>query len=154
MNHLVGMCLNKYYIKDLLNMGYLLIKDVNTNKVRITENDYIYKLSYVHSNIRLMGISFVIKDITIQKTYDKYHIYVKGQSLRYIQDIDRLCKGVIPTYEPVLNTDESGSYLSFKICDKINSLLKDYRTRCELPLTIYKVNKFALKNIPILYILY
>ena len=135
-------------------MGYLLIKDVNTNKIRINENNYAYKLSYVHSNIRLMGISFVIKDITIQKTCDKYQIYVKGQGLQYIQDIDRLFKGIIPNYESVLITDESGSYLSFKVCDKINALLKNYRTICELPLTIYKVNKFALKNIPILYILY
>ena len=32
-------------------MGYLLIKDVNTNKIRINENNYIKELEHVEDDI-------------------------------------------------------------------------------------------------------
>ena len=53
----------------------------------------------------------------------------------------------------LIKHDENGWYLSFNVSNKVNSILKNYKDITELSINIYKIKKYALNNVPIVYIL-
>ena len=59
----------------------------------------------------------------------------------------------IKKYNSLIKYDENWWYVSFNISNKVNSILKNYKDITELSINIYKIKKYALNNVPIVYIL-
>ena len=92
-------------------------------------------------------------DISISKTIDEYKIYLMGESLDIMNRINENISQRIKNYNSLIKHDENGWYLSFNVSNKVNSILKNYRDITELSINIYKIKKYALNNVPIVYIL-
>ena len=134
-------------------MGYLLIKDLTKNKIQIRDTLHSYQLSYVTDVVKLLGICFTLTNISISKTVDEYKIYLMGESLDIMNRINETLSKRINNYKSIIKKDEIGFHLSFNVSNKVNSILKNYKDITELSINIYKIKKYALNNVPIVYIL-
>ena len=134
-------------------MGYLLIKDITKDKIQIRDTLHSYQLSYVNDVVKLLGICFTLTNISISKTIDEYKIYLMGESLDIMNRINENISQRIKNYNSLIKHDENGWYLSFNVSNKVNSILKNYKDITELSINIYKIKKYALNNVPIVYIL-
>ena len=134
-------------------MGYLLIKDLTKDKIQIRDTLHSYQLSYVTDVVKLLGICFTLTNISISKTIDEYKIYLMGESLDIMNRINENISQRIKNYKSLIKHDEDGWYLSFNVSNKVNRILKNYKDITELSINIYKIKKYALNNVPIVYIL-
>ena len=134
-------------------MGYLLIKDITKDKIQIRDTLHSYQLSYVTDVVKLLGICFTLTNISISKTVDEYKIYLMGESLDIMNRINETLSKRINNYKSIIKKDEIGFHLSFNVSNKVNSILKNYKDITELSINIYKIKKYALNNVPIVYIL-
>ena len=134
-------------------MGYLLVKELTKDEIQIKDTLHSYQLSYVTDVVKLLGICFTLTNIYISKKVDEYKIYLMGESLDIMNRINENISQRIKNYNSLIKHDKNGWYVSFNVSNKVNSILKNYKDITELSINIYKIKKYALNNVPIVYIL-
>ena len=104
-------------------MGYLLIKELTKDKIKIRDTLHSYQLSYVTDVVKLLGICFTLTNISISKTIDEYKIYLMGESLDIMNRINENISQRINNYQSLIKHDGNGWYVSFNVSNKVNRIL-------------------------------
>jgi len=133
-------------------MGFMILKDINIDNIKIVNSYNYYKLLYTLPYTTLSGMIVLLQDILIQKYKDYYKIIIKGSSdIKLLNNIDTYLMYTIPNYDKLLKSDNLGHYIILKNNHVSSTLIKKYKT--SIHINIFKVTKRASCNHPIVYIL-
>ena len=128
-------------------MGYLLLKSIDTDNIKINESKYSYKISYISNNIISNGIHLRINHITINKNSTNYIIIIHDKnSLSNLYKLNSFLQDKLSCESFIQNNS-----LIFKQNDIINRLIKPYVNMIDI--NIYVIRKNAYQTTPIVYIL-
>ena len=133
-------------------MGYLIIKNIDTNKLFISESKSYYTISYNTKYINLSSIPIILQDVSIKEEYNGYYVYLHGkESIQLLQTLDRYLASKIDNYKPILHFN-TYYYIFFKKNSYIETLFKNFN-ETEIIINIIKFKKHASHTYPIVYIL-
>ena len=110
----------------------------------------MYKLPYV----LLLGLSLPLHDVYIKESPDYYKIMIKDQpTIQVIQEIEEYLSKCVHKYRSILNNNGSEYYITLRKNTTISIAIKKYRDQSTIPISLFKIKKYASHSQPIVYIL-
>ena len=127
-------------------MGYLLINEIDSDKIELYENKKSYSLNYKTNGLKLNKIAYQLHNITITET--NYHYYIKINDENDINNINKI-------NEFLKNKNLKEILYDYKLKIKKNEKLKELIdiNKNEITICIHTIKKNAYQSIPILYII-
>lgn len=138
-------------------MGYLIIKNINTEKISIKNSDKYHLLGYNLDYLKKSSISLKLSGVSIDEN-NGYYIYINDKkSINNLLTIDNYLSKHINSYSCILhNTYNKQSQLINYLYLKKNDYLDNYMqkfTGDEIYINIIKLKKTASHTFPIVYVL-
>jgi len=135
-------------------MTQLLIKEINTHNIQLTESYYTYKIIYSLPYIRLLGISLYLHDVVIKDQGADYKILINNKdTIQTLQHIEGYISKNTYNYKPITHHTNSGTYINIKKNDIISTNLRNYSDKSFIPIKLFKIRKTASHSYPIVYVL-
>jgi len=130
-------------------MGHLLIKQFNFKNIALSDNSYVYRISYKLPYVLLSGISIRLHDITIKEQKDSYKISIQNKdSIKLMHTIDSYFNK-LDGYDSFMKSNT----LYFRKGPTINKIILNYMNKKNIDISIIKIKKYASRCYPIVYIL-
>ena len=133
-------------------MGYLTIKHLNKDKIKIQTSKQYISLSYKLDYINLSSISILLNKVRIRVDNGYYITIQDNESLKQLSVLDDYLSYHIHNYKKLVHHEGGDHYLYLKqnnyLDNYINGLKKDTIT-----INIIKLKKNASHTFPIVYVL-
>lgn len=133
-------------------MGYLSIKNLDENKIKILNTSKYYSLSYKNSYIKLSSILLELNNISVNINNGYYIIIKDTKSINELKKLDNFLIKHIFNYKGILHEKDSEYYLYLKQNKYLDNFMKDF-TDEKIYINIIKLKKTASRIFPIVYVL-
>jgi hypothetical protein len=145
-------------------MGYLSIKHIHKDNIKIHHSHPYYSLSYRLDYLKLSSISLKVGDVSIREDKGYYITVADPSSIHDLLTLDNYLSEHIHNYKPLLHTVNSVSnitsnptsnpsyYIYLKHNVYLDTFMKTFIGK-DIYINIIKLKKTASHTFPIVYVL-